>query len=133
MSERYEYSPLDLRQRCIRLVEIVRADEDCIECRSHVFKVLEIEEGLLFDALSYTWGPESPTREIRLDGKPFTVRENLWHALQSIKTVQSTKVPSTFAVAVRCLLSPAESLCLSYELVEAGQDRPPQVPASHLD
>jgi hypothetical protein len=80
----------------------VRADKNWIDCRTHVYEVPELLEKRLvplpFDALSYTWGPEAPVREIRMDGKPFTVRENLWYALQSIKTVQSAR-------SVRCLYS----------------------------
>ena len=129
MSERYEYSPLDLKQRSIRLVEIIETYENWIDCRSHVFVLPELEKFIVptlqFDALSYTWGAETPVREIKLDGKLFTVRENLWHALQSIKAIQSDKSPSSFAVAVRYLLSPLKLSYLQYELVEAGQKRLP--------
>lgn len=39
-----------------------------------------------YEALSYTWGsPEDGVREIRLGGKPFDVRINLWWALDHLR------------------------------------------------
>jgi hypothetical protein len=36
-------------------------------------------------AVSYTWGPSYPTREISLEGQSFTVRENLWQFLDAAR------------------------------------------------
>ncbi|KAF2426505.1 heterokaryon incompatibility, partial [Tothia fuscella] len=38
-----------------------------------------------YKALSYTWGPPEPTRDIKIDRQTFTIRENLYHFLQVAK------------------------------------------------
>jgi len=38
-----------------------------------------------FKALSYQWGPPTPTRSILLDNKVIVIRDNLWHALRHLR------------------------------------------------
>lgn len=51
-------------------------------CKFRVFHVSKCPD---FVALSYTWGPELPEHEIRIDGQPIRVRKNLWDALCEIR------------------------------------------------
>lgn len=37
-----------------------------------------------YTALSYTWGPPRPTRQVTLNDKAFSIRENLWLFLRAI-------------------------------------------------
>jgi len=104
----FQYSPLDLKERCIRLVEIVAIThedgEDVIECKTHKYKVpmfIDRPRSLDFDALSYQWGDEKAVKQILLDGDWFTVRENLWHALKALKEVQTSGTQEACTVAVR--------------------------------
>lgn len=42
-------------------------------------------EKLPYEALSYVWGPESPTYEISVNDNVFVIRENLYHALHQLR------------------------------------------------
>jgi hypothetical protein len=45
-----------------------------------------------YKALSHVWGPENPTRDIRLNVKTERVRENLWLALRYLRHSDKTRV-----------------------------------------
>ena len=64
-----------------RFIRLKIANDGSIECRLHVAELSEIGE---FEALSYTWGPPLPTKNILLNGKAFAIRMNLWQALDAI-------------------------------------------------
>jgi hypothetical protein len=89
MTEYYQYSPLE--GDCIRLLEILPTEGESIKCRLHVYRlnVSSARNKVSLVALSYTWGSPRDVREITLDGKIFVVRNNLWLALQTIKTLQA--------------------------------------------
>lgn len=42
----------------------------------------DLDDAPDYSALSYTWGEESPTRQIMVNRRPFTIRLNLYHFLQ---------------------------------------------------
>lgn len=74
------YTPLDEAQRQIRVLS-VRIDDSgelpIVECRLHVIS-LASEPTVQFQALSYVWGIEPPSRRVKLDGEWFMVRPNLF-------------------------------------------------------
>ena len=45
-----------------------------------------------YEALSYTWGPQSPTVEITINEQPFAVRENLYNALTRLRRSDKHRV-----------------------------------------
>jgi hypothetical protein len=77
----YYNTPLDLSTRSIRLLRFGKQGDDRIICDLNAFNVNACP---LFMALSYAWGPPHPTHEIMVNGQPFLVGENLWHALQTL-------------------------------------------------
>jgi hypothetical protein len=93
----YNSVPLPLGDSIFVRVVTIRAstisrDSSRIACDFHL---LDLETKLLrqssttsrtakpvgYTALSYTWGDATPLQTINLDGKPFTVRKNLWDFL----------------------------------------------------
>ncbi|KAF7869903.1 hypothetical protein EAF04_004687 [Stromatinia cepivora] len=80
----FKHQPLDLHKTQIRLFRLLP-----VLCGGYLMGKITIFD---FDdpncpgykAVSYTWGPPHPTREICIDGRSFTIRENLWHFLNSI-------------------------------------------------
>ncbi|OAK99661.1 HET-domain-containing protein [Phaeosphaeriaceae sp. SRC1lsM3a] len=85
----YRAHPLKLNNSTnIRVIELL---PDCPEaplsCKLHV---LPLEKSPVFTALSYVWGEETNTRPILLDGKPYTVRDNLWAFLTQYRRSEYT-------------------------------------------
>jgi hypothetical protein len=78
------YIPLGRSTRSIRTIRILPGDDLPISCSLHTLALGEIRS-LPFTAMSYAWGPRSPTSEILLDGHPLLIRQNLWSALMSIR------------------------------------------------
>lgn len=68
----------ELAPTAFKLLEVLDPEQGIPQCR-----VLEttLEHCPSFAALSYVWGPESPTRTIWLDGQQVCVRQNLWDFL----------------------------------------------------
>lgn len=80
-SDDYLHLPLDTTKQHIRLVRLRKAsdsDHGNVFCD---FATFEIEEAPPYVALSYTWGPATPTRIIFLNDQCFEVRENLFDFL----------------------------------------------------
>lgn len=66
--------PLDDPNTQIRLLRLGSADfDDDISCTVYTCSLADLSA---FNAISYTWGPEEPQRQILIDGKPFNVRQN---------------------------------------------------------
>jgi hypothetical protein len=80
----YEYQPLDPLKKQIRLLRLdASSTSHHIACNLERFE-LEIAARDGFRALSYTWGPDTPTHHILIDGKSFRIRENLYQYLRTI-------------------------------------------------
>jgi hypothetical protein len=80
------YNSLDYPSQEIRVTTLLPGVRDgpieCILQSQHLN-----DPSLEFEALSYEWGELDPTHSkhsILLDGKPFSVRENLWEALHHL-------------------------------------------------
>jgi hypothetical protein len=83
----YVHEPLDTTKRQIRLLEIRRGG-------AQVEFSIVVQDGdtsspyrppveTAYWALSYVWGPPTPTYNILIDGKRFPIRANLYHFLQN--------------------------------------------------
>lgn len=85
------YPPLTKgpEQSTIRIVTLEpgQSGEDIV-CHLQVASLPEPEiqdDAVFYDALSYAFGPETPTRSITLDAWTVVVRKNLWHCLHQIR------------------------------------------------
>lgn len=91
----YDAHPL-IRPRTTRVLEILPATSqdmtNTISCRLSVIsldppywpwahRLLSVDYALDYRAVSYVWGDASITNDILVEGKPFTIRNNLWNFL----------------------------------------------------
>lgn len=53
-----------------------------------------------YTALSYTWGPESPTHDIQINGQTFPIRENLWRFLCQLQRTKRHEFIWTDAICI---------------------------------
>lgn len=74
---RFRHKPLDHPSHQIRLVKLLpKSKGGLIQCT-----IRHENLGKQHIALSYVWGAPTPTRDILIDGKIFTIRKNLWDFL----------------------------------------------------
>jgi Heterokaryon incompatibility protein (HET) len=81
--ESYRFQPLDLTCQQIRLLRI-EPSSDIFSCSLHNV-TFSTDSKLRYKALSYTWGPPLPTCTVLVNGKPFLIRENLYHFLDTLR------------------------------------------------
>jgi hypothetical protein len=85
----YHDVPLHTEGQSIRLVTINTSNSTVlIPCRLENFP---LDSAPPYTALSYTWGDETVTRKISVNGKDFSVRENLWQFINSRRRVGTSK------------------------------------------
>jgi hypothetical protein len=87
----YSYKPLDHSLQSIRLI-IVEDDLENAPVRI-ALRMVTLTNELVYDALSYTWGPEMPVEPIEVDGCMVEVRENLWRFLRHYRDVLRKRNP----------------------------------------
>ncbi|EFQ93521.1 hypothetical protein PTNB73_00084 [Pyrenophora teres f. teres] len=78
--KRYCHQALDTTSQQIRLVKLHPHRDEPLQLDIETF---DLENAPEFVALSYTWGPESPTFDIVVNNRPFSVRKNLYRFLQA--------------------------------------------------
>lgn len=95
--EPFRHTPLDqnktqFRLLCLESIDVNSGESidikkspaelyDMINCSLQHFEFCQ--EGLPdYKAISYTWGSETPLYTVLVNGKPFSVRQNLWRFLQ---------------------------------------------------
>lgn len=83
-SRSHIYPPLDKSSSKIRLIHLQpRSRNNNIICR---LCIVDLDaDNLKYEALSYEWGETNISRSILLNGKEFSVRENLWSALTYLR------------------------------------------------
>ena len=82
----FTYTPLSTESHQIRLLCVQQPQHPNDNSGIHVtLQPVSYEDKPNYLALSYTWGPEQPTRTIFVDGARFTVRENLYHFLDRFR------------------------------------------------
>ncbi|KAK5658004.1 hypothetical protein OQA88_2558 [Cercophora sp. LCS_1] len=76
----YTYSRIDLSTNAIRVLRLCRGYEtDPITCE--LVQVLLEDDGIPYEALSYTWGDASVEVAVILDGRKKMIQDNLYTAL----------------------------------------------------
>ena len=75
--------------RHVRLVHILKGPKD--SPLNIQFTAVELVEGLLFEALSYVWGVKRHYR-VNCEGASLVVRQNLYNALQALRSIYETRV-----------------------------------------
>lgn len=94
----YAYTALDKTRKQIRLLTVLPGTlSSPISCS---VSLVELEAKPEYEALSYEWGSPTGMRELLLEGKPFSVRSNLWLALSYLR---HTKKSQTFWIDAICI------------------------------
>jgi hypothetical protein len=75
--------PLNLDKTQIRLFRLIPSEPGAN--LAGIIAIYDFEYCPKYKAVSYTWGPPYPTRQISLEGQSFTVRENLWQFLDVVR------------------------------------------------
>ena len=81
----FKHNPLTPARRQIRLVRIIQAPPDHVECEVRAFDFtsdpIVRAPDQAYVALSYAWGDPLATRDIILNGQHFEIRQNLYDYL----------------------------------------------------
>lgn len=95
----YKYTQR-LGQDDLRLLEPIGISSDRLS-----FRVITVprEQAGSYTAVSYTWGSDDATKTIFLDGKPFSVRPNLWACLFHLATHDADSKPRRLWVDAICI------------------------------
>jgi hypothetical protein len=78
----FNYAPLGHNE--IRLVELLPCTDAAAPIDCNV-KDVKLMNQPIYEALSYIWGPEVEPTFIRINGKKYRIRENLFLALQRLR------------------------------------------------
>ena len=81
----FQYRPL-VGSRDIRLIRFLQADS--LAC---TLMQINLDKSPPYVALSYTWGTSLPKHVIHIDGKEFTVSDNLYAALEMLQRTGTTR------------------------------------------
>ena len=86
----FTHHPLDLGAQHVRLVKVVTIGTYQKPKTPPIINLelahVDLQKLPRYSALSYTWGPPEPTKEIRINNQSFLVRENRWHFLDVAAT-----------------------------------------------
>ncbi|KAF2094594.1 HET-domain-containing protein, partial [Rhizodiscina lignyota] len=86
----FVYQPLSISKKQIRLIRISGSGDGPIECLiRHVDLDATTQKWPTYRALSYTWGPATPSFEILINGKTKQVRQNLYNFLRILQRSQA--------------------------------------------
>lgn len=96
----YPCAQSDLRQRCIRLLDL---DPGCVKGNNPLqgsLRVVSLTHNPSYEALSYTWGSDSafPSRQIICSGDSIPITKNCYDALCTLK--RNFKVRSIWVDAI---------------------------------
>ncbi|KAK3315581.1 ankyrin repeat-containing domain protein [Apodospora peruviana] len=84
MADEYTYSPIDLATDAIRILRLHGGyDTDPIQCE--LVESFLGDDGVPYEALSYTWGDSSVQVEIGLCGQKKMIKDNLYTALHCLR------------------------------------------------
>jgi ankyrin repeat protein len=82
-SRPFEHQALNLDKTEIRLFRLIPGEQS--ENLAGIVAVYDFECCPKYKAVSYTWRPHDPTREISLEGQSFIVGQNLWQFLDTAR------------------------------------------------
>jgi len=84
MDDFHVYTPIDLSTNAIRVLRLCRGyDTDPIVCE--IVQIFLEDDGVPYEALSYTWGDVSVDVKITLNGHTKLVKDNLYTALHCLR------------------------------------------------
>lgn len=75
----FQFEPLQDDTAQIRLLQVAGDGTYCLQS-------FDVDDCPPYTALSYTWGPPSPTTDIYANGQLLTIRDNLWLFLQQLRS-----------------------------------------------
>jgi len=82
----YKYHPIDLDRPGVRLLQLSRGKRgDDIHCDLFDGWISQVEHGIPFEALSYTWETTEKSAQITVNGCTMQVTANLYSALQHLR------------------------------------------------
>lgn len=81
----YVYESLDLAKDAIRVLRLLRGALADNEIRCELFQAYLGDEGVSYEALSYTWGSMDKPLKITVDSSDLHVTENLYTALLQLR------------------------------------------------
>ncbi|KAH6722498.1 heterokaryon incompatibility protein-domain-containing protein [Leptodontidium sp. MPI-SDFR-AT-0119] len=82
----YRYKPIDLDRSSVRLLRLFKANfTDEIQCDLFEGWINQSEDGIPYDALSYSWGSTEKAAQITVNGSIMHVTSNLHAALQHLR------------------------------------------------
>jgi hypothetical protein len=112
----FNHSALNIAKDEIRLACLLPScSSDEIECELFIVN-LEVQP--FHEALSYEWGPPSQSSFwITIDGKLCSVRENLWHALRSLR---KDSQPRVLLIDTLCI-NKDDSMESSHQVTHMGE------------
>jgi hypothetical protein len=95
----FVYEPIDLGRPALRLLHLLRGKGWIIECILYQ-AFLDGTELIPYEALSYTWGGADKTSTVKVNGKSLNVTENLYLALQHLRSEHIDRVIWIDAVCI---------------------------------
>jgi Heterokaryon incompatibility protein (HET) len=88
----FEHGPIDVTQPTFRLVRLLAGSGAEIQCEM-IHAWFNRPEALIpYEALSYTWGSDQLVDEIKLDGRLCRVTQNLYIALQYLRSEDQDRI-----------------------------------------
>jgi hypothetical protein len=95
----FEYEPIDIEEPAARMLRLCKGVGSNIECE--LFEVgLNIDDLIPYEALSYTWGCMEMSASVQVDGKVLAVTENLYIALQYLRSKEHDRILWVDAVCI---------------------------------
>jgi hypothetical protein len=85
----FEHEPPDVRSKATRLVRLSAVSS--IENIEVEFQTFNLGEAPSFRALSYMWGPPSPSYQILIRYRAFLVRRNLYEFFNMVRSRREDK------------------------------------------
>ncbi|KAH7232861.1 heterokaryon incompatibility protein-domain-containing protein, partial [Fusarium tricinctum] len=88
----FKYKPIGLAGPAIRLLRLLKGDDDPIQCQLFESKLTSPEYVRDYAALSYTWGSTSRPCDIMINGSKMTVTKNVYLALRDLRYKEKDRV-----------------------------------------
>ncbi|KAF0319668.1 hypothetical protein GQ607_013148, partial [Colletotrichum asianum] len=96
----FNYNPLDLSKRGIRLLRLLKSHAGPICCELFEVKVTDRGCDTPYEALSYVWGSPDLTHQIEVNGKELSITANLHVALSYLRLADTDRVLWVDAVCI---------------------------------
>ena len=102
----FQYNPLHFGRPAFRLVKLKAGyGKEAIRCELIDAFFDDATTVLDYEAVSYTWGDATNTRNIALNGRFFSVGNNLWSLLHDIRYANEDRILGSRRLAFGVLCS----------------------------